>query len=47
MAATVEKAAEAGVTVGAHPGLPHLVGFGRREMALTAAEVRHPVLLPG
>lgn len=44
MAATVEKAAQASVAVGAHPGLPDLVGFGRREMALTPAEVRHLVL---
>ncbi len=26
---TVEKAVAAGITVGAHPGLPDLVGFGR------------------
>ncbi|WP_211188760.1 5-oxoprolinase subunit PxpA [Gordonia asplenii] len=31
---TVEKALAGGVTVGAHPGLPDLVGFGRREMKL-------------
>ncbi|NKX86868.1 5-oxoprolinase subunit PxpA [Nocardia coubleae] len=31
---TVRKNLEAGVTVGAHPGLPDLVGFGRREMKL-------------
>jgi UPF0271 protein len=37
---TVSKAASAGITVGAHPGLPDLVGFGRREMKLTADEVR-------
>ncbi|GAB6987002.1 5-oxoprolinase subunit PxpA [Nocardioides pyridinolyticus] len=37
---TVEKAVAAGITVGAHPGLPDLVGFGRREMKLTAEEVR-------
>jgi UPF0271 protein len=36
----VEEAAEAGVLIGAHPGLPDLVGFGRRAMDLTAAEVR-------
>lgn len=36
---TVALAAEHGVRVGAHPGLPDLVGFGRREMALTPAEV--------
>ncbi|WP_063057403.1 5-oxoprolinase subunit PxpA [Nocardia sienata] len=31
---TVAKALSAGVSVGAHPGLPDLVGFGRREMKL-------------
>ncbi|MEU4837491.1 5-oxoprolinase subunit PxpA [Nocardia testacea] len=31
---TVAKALAAGVSVGAHPGLPDLVGFGRREMKL-------------
>lgn len=44
MAQTVEKAAAAGVTIGAHPGLPDLVGFGRREMKVSADEVRHLVL---
>jgi UPF0271 protein len=34
MHATVTTALAAGVTVGAHPGLPDLVGFGRREMKL-------------
>jgi UPF0271 protein len=38
--ATVTAAAAAGITVGAHPGLPDLVGFGRRPMALDADEVR-------
>jgi len=36
----VTKAAEAGVLVGAHPGLQDPVGFGRRAMDLTAEEVR-------
>lgn len=35
---TVELALGAGVTVGAHPGLPDLVGFGRREMKLDRGE---------
>lgn len=39
MAASVEAAGEHGVKIGAHPGLPDLVGFGRREMRLTGAEV--------
>ncbi len=41
---TVVKAAKAGVTVGAHPGLPDLAGFGRREMKLLPEEVRDLVL---
>jgi UPF0271 protein len=32
-------ALDAGVAVGAHPGLPDLAGFGRRAMALTPDEV--------
>ena len=31
---TVALAKEHGVTVGAHPSLPDLQGFGRREMAI-------------
>lgn len=41
MAATVEAAAAHGVRVGAHPGLPDIVGFGRREMKLSAVEVEN------
>jgi UPF0271 protein len=41
---TVTAAAAAGVAVGAHPGLPDPVGFGRREMALTPEEVRDLVI---
>ena len=41
---TVMTAAAAGVSVGAHPGLPDLVGFGRREMKLSPDEVRDLVL---
>lgn len=36
---TVELARQAGVAVGAHPGLPDLQGFGRRAMALAPQEV--------
>jgi len=39
METTVALAHERGVRVGAHPGLPDLVGFGRREMKLTQQEV--------
>ena len=39
MRATVALAREHGIAVGAHPGFPDLVGFGRREMKATAREV--------
>jgi len=39
MRKTVALAKENNVAVGAHPGLPDLQGFGRREMRLTAQEV--------
>jgi UPF0271 protein len=39
METTVALAKAHGVRVGAHPGLPDLVGFGRREMKLTPEEV--------
>ncbi len=35
---TVAAAFERGVQVGAHPGYPDLVGFGRRQMKLSALE---------
>lgn len=38
--ATVTKAVAASVKVGAHPGLPDIVGFGRRSMGLFPDEVR-------
>ena len=41
---TVVNAVASRITIGAHPGLPDLVGFGRREMKLTADEVRDIVL---
>lgn len=37
---TVARAAEASVALGAHPGLPDIVGFGRREMKLFPEEAR-------
>ena len=40
MARTVELAKEHGVGVGSHPALPDLMGFGRREMKITAEEAR-------
>jgi UPF0271 protein len=39
MVKTVKAACEAGVAVGAHPGYPDLVGFGRRNMACSPDEV--------
>jgi UPF0271 protein len=41
---TVRLARDAGVAVGAHPGLPDLAGFGRRTMAVTPREVEDFVL---
>jgi UPF0271 protein len=38
MQKTVALAQDSGVVVGAHPGLPDLVGFGRRRMDLSPAE---------
>ncbi|WP_114781436.1 LamB/YcsF family protein [Botryobacter ruber] len=39
MKKTVQLALAKQVAIGAHPGLPDLVGFGRREMAVTPEEV--------
>jgi UPF0271 protein len=44
MAKTVDLAKKYGVAVGAHPGYPDLLGFGRREMRLTEEEVRNYAL---
>lgn len=40
MARTVGLAKRYGIAVGAHPGYPDLMGFGRREMQLTREEVK-------
>jgi UPF0271 protein len=40
MRETVALAKEHGAAVGAHPGLPDLLGFGRREMKVTPEEVK-------
>jgi UPF0271 protein len=40
MRATTALAAEHGVQIGAHVGLPDLLGFGRRRMAFSPDEVR-------
>lgn len=44
MRRTVRLARDHGVAVGAHPGLPDLVGFGRRDMALEPDELHALVL---
>ena len=44
MRQTLALAKDRGVAVGAHPGFPDLVGFGRREMRATPAEVEDFVL---
>lgn len=40
MVKTVELAKANGVSVGAHPGFPDLVGFGRRNMNVSASELK-------
>ena len=44
MAQTVALAKKHGVAVGAHPGYPDLMGFGRREMQLTSEEARSYII---
>ncbi|MFA4647380.1 LamB/YcsF family protein [Pyrococcus kukulkanii] len=44
MRKTVRLAKENGVEVGAHPGYPDLMGFGRRYMKLTPEEARNYIL---
>jgi UPF0271 protein len=44
MERTVAAAKTHGIGVGAHPGFPDLVGFGRREVYATADEVRTDTL---
>lgn len=44
MAKTVALAKTHGVRIGAHPEFPDLVGFGRRNMAVTPAEAKNMVL---
>lgn len=39
MRTTIAQARERGVAVGAHPGLPDLIGFGRRSMDVSPQEV--------
>jgi hypothetical protein len=44
MEQTVRLAREKGVAVGAHPGYPDLMGFGRRRMDLTLNEIENYML---
>ncbi|WP_306061725.1 LamB/YcsF family protein [Natronococcus wangiae] len=44
MRETVALAEEHGVGIGAHPGLPDMMGFGRRKMDATPREVRDYVV---
>jgi 5-oxoprolinase (ATP-hydrolysing) subunit A len=44
MAQTVQLAKKHGVAVGAHPGYPDLVGFGRRDMAMLFDEIEAMLL---
>lgn len=44
MRKTVEGCLKQGVAIGAHPGLPDRLGFGRRELAVTAEEASDFVL---
>ncbi|MBK7765620.1 MAG: LamB/YcsF family protein [Sulfuritalea sp.] len=43
MRRTVRLARERGVSIGAHPSYPDLQGFGRRAMALSAAELENQI----
>lgn len=40
MESTIARAKEAEIRVGAHPGFPDLMGFGRRNMNVTPAEAK-------
>lgn len=44
MAHTVKLAKENGVAVGAHPGFPDLMGFGRRKMDITPEEAKNYII---
>ena len=44
MQKTVAAAVQAGVSLGAHPGLPDLVGFGRRTMAISPQEAQTAII---
>lgn len=44
MARAVKLAKESGVAVGAHPGFPDLMGFGRHDMGLSKEEVKNLII---
>lgn len=44
MMKTVQLAKKLNVQIGAHPGLPDLAGFGRREINITPEEIYHLML---
>ncbi|MFC2013614.1 LamB/YcsF family protein [Chloroflexota bacterium] len=44
MRKTVRLAEETGIAIGAHPSLPDLIGFGRRDMQVTPEEIRNYVV---
>lgn len=44
MRKTVSLAKKYGVAVGAHPGLPDLMGFGRRVMEISPEEIYHYII---
>lgn len=44
MATTIQAAADKGVSIGAHPGFDDLQGFGRRRIAMNAADLEKLVL---
>ena len=44
MAQTVKLAKKNGVAVGAHPGYPDIIGFGRREMKLSSEEAKSYIM---
>ncbi|OQY53116.1 MAG: hypothetical protein B6230_01200, partial [Desulfobacteraceae bacterium 4572_89] len=44
METTVKLAKDLGVGIGAHPGYPDLLGFGRRNMNCTPQEIRQYII---
>ena len=40
MTTAIEQTKAAGIQIGAHPGFPDLMGFGRRNLAVSPAEAK-------